>query len=89
MGISVDLAGKQTFSQNASTLGASPKLNCASTDTADFLPNVTKFQIDIDHVNICSCPNLEFHGSISYVSLNTALLAIRSNSLLLVTPYSW
>ena len=64
MGIGVHFAEKQSFSQNVSTKVALPKLNCAN--TADFIPTVTKFEHDIDHVN--SCPILGFYGSIEYTS---------------------
>ena len=60
IGIGVDLSGKQSFAQNASTKGALPKINCSS--TAGFTPNMTKFQHGVVHVN--SCQMLGFHGSI-------------------------
>ena len=49
MGIAVDLAGKQPFSQNVSAKAALPKLNCSS--RANFIPNVTKLHRGIDLVN--------------------------------------
>ena len=55
MGIVVHLAGKKSFSPNAST-----KLNCANID--DFIPNVIQFHHGTDHVY--SCPILGFHISI-------------------------
>ena len=48
MGIGIDLAWK-VFLLNASTKGALPKVNCYS--TTDFIPNMTKFQHGIVHVN--------------------------------------
>ena len=85
MSIGVDLAGKQSFSQNANTKGALPKPNCSS--TADFIPNVTKFHLGTYHVYAL------FHSRISWFyliselrkqHLNTALPSIPSKSLLLV-----
>ena len=60
MGVDVDLARRQSFSQNASTKAALLNLKCAS--TADFTPNVTTFTHGIAHVN--SYQHLDFHCSI-------------------------
>ena len=60
MGIGVDLAWKQFFSQNESIKRALPQLECSS--TADFTPNMTKCLHGTDH--LYSCLILEFHGSI-------------------------
>ena len=60
MGIRLDLAGKQYFSQNASTKMAGPKVKCSN--TVDVIPNVNKFQHGIDHIN--SYLNRGFCGSI-------------------------
>ena len=58
MGIGVDFAGQQIFSQNASIKGALSKLNCSN--TTEFIPNVAKFH----HVTDLGYSILGFHGSI-------------------------
>ena len=68
IGIVVDLAGKQSFFQNASTKGELPKLNCSS--TSDVILNMIKFQHDIDHVN--SCLIVGFRDSIEYASVENS-----------------
>ena len=90
MGIGVDLPGNQSFSGNASTKGALPTVNCSN--TADFKSNMTKFQHGVVHVGSCLMLHVGCHGSIQYATqekthLNRVLLALPSNSLLLVTPY--
>ena len=73
MGIGVDLAWKQSFSQNASTKRAVPKVNCSS--IADFIPNITKFQHGIVYINSSLIVVLDPRKP----HLNRALPAIPSN----------